>query len=384
MALTSKENILKAAAVLICLAFMFELFSMGGRYTQPAEQTGENQTVSQQVTGVSIVEGTLLAYEPQIYVFNPDEKARTVVAGLVESGAVEYAAPNPDGSLALNLPKKADMAQIAAGFAGSNATLIARARLRMPSNITFTTNTGAVSAEFRDVTIELLPDVPVGRNVTVRVTGTILDGKITTYLAVPVSIKLSFPANATVTGYSSGHAVLVEVPWENRLFDDAALRTEFLARYPAGNFTIYRNSSVMVALENATFEQGYVVAKNADGLVINGSFADKARISDDLLSAGILAPPYFPSTQLVLKFEGEKNVSFISGFVNYTSLVDYRQAQLELPALLEYQNKTFELVGRNLTSIIEEQPAGSEVALEFTGSLFAGRISEIQVKEQAG
>ncbi|MDO8339781.1 MAG: hypothetical protein Q7T16_03935, partial [Candidatus Burarchaeum sp.] len=355
MALTSRENILKAGAVLIVLAFMFELFSMGGRYTEPSGQAGENQTALQQVTGVSVVEGTLLAYEPQIYVFNVDEKARAIVGALVDSGAVEYAAPEPDGSLALNLPKKADVTQIAAGFAGTNATLIARGRLRMPSNITFTTNTGTVSAEFRDVTIELLPDVPVGRNVTVRVTGTILDGKVTSYLAVPVSIKLSFPANATVVGYSPGHAVLVEVPWENRLFDDAALRTGFLARYPAGNFSIYRNSSVLVALENATFEQGYVVAKAADMLLINESFIDKARMTDDLRSANVLVPPYFPTTQLVLKFEGEKNVSFILDFVNYTSLADYREASLELPALLEYQNRTFELMDQNLTAIIAEQ-----------------------------
>jgi len=384
MALTSRENILKAAAVLIVLAFLFELFSMGGRYTEPSGQAGENQTVSQQVTGVSMVEGTLLAYEPQIYVFNVDEEARAIVGALVDDGTVEYATPEPDGSLALNLPKKANVTQIAASFAGTNATLIARGRLRMPSNITFTTNTGNVSAEFRDVIVEMLPDVPVGRNVTVRVTGTILDGKVTTYLAVPVSIKLSFPANATVLGYSPAHAVLVEVPWEKRLFDDAALRTEFLARYPAGELSLYRNSSVLVALENATFEQGYVVAKAADMLIINESFTDKARITDDLLSANVLAPPYFPSTNITLKFEGEKNVSFISDFVNYTSLADYREASLELPALLEYQNRTFELVGRNLTMIIAEQPVGSEVALEFTGSLFAGRISEIQLKEQTG
>ena len=384
MALTSKENILKAGAVLIVLAFMFELFSMGGRYTEPPGPAGGNQTVPQQSSGVSVVEGTLVSYEPQIYIFNADEKARALVEALVDSGTAEYAALQPDGSLALNLPKKANVTGIVEAFAGTNATLVARGRLRMPLNITFTTSTGPVSAEFRDVTVELVPNVPLGRNLTVRVTGTILEGKVTSYVATPVSVKMSFAANATVLGYSPAHGVLVEVPWENRLFDDAALRAEFLARYPAGNFSLSRNSSVLVALENASFEQGYVVAKEAGALVIDDNFTDRRRITDDLLSANVLAPPYFPSTTVLLKFEGEKNLSFISDFLNYASLVDYRQAQLELPVVLEYQNKTFELMNRSLTAPIPEQAIGSEVELQLIGDLFAGRSSGIKGNEQAG
>ncbi|VVC03670.1 Uncharacterised protein [Candidatus Burarchaeum australiense] len=388
MAFLTRDQIVKTGVVVICLAFLFELFAFGGRSDVTTPVNNQTNQSSLPVTGVAIAEGTVSSYGTEIFLAGADADARAVISSLEASGAVQYSAPGPGGLLVLNLARKVNASDVAGQFQGTNATLTARARLRMPTTLNFTTNNGSVSAAFQDISIDLDPSMAVGTNVSVRVTASILGGEVITYIAVPVSLAVSFSANATVAGYTPEHALLVTVPWQNRLFDDAALRGKFMQAYPDGTSVIDRNFSVLVDLGGANFSQPYVIAQEPGMLVINGSFADSARIGADLLAAGVSALPVFPSTRMLFVFNDTAealNLSFISDAVNYSLIEDYRNARLMLPATVEVGNRTLEVDGRNVSAQINSNslPVGSQTELAFTGELFAGRISNVVLAQPA-
>ncbi|MCK4714571.1 MAG: hypothetical protein KAT35_03280, partial [Candidatus Aenigmarchaeota archaeon] len=259
MALLSRDNLMKAGVLFIVFAFMFEIFAFGGGGQPEPEIPDGNGGTGEPITGIALVDGTVLSYGREIVVFDVDEDAQAVIALLEDEGVVQYTAPAPGGATVLNLVRNANVSDIAERFEGTNASLVARARLKMPVLINFTTNQGQMSAVFQDITTDMEPDVPIGSNVSIRLTATMVDGLVTSYLAEAVSIEISFSAKARVLDYEPTHFVRVTVPWEERLFEDAAVREEFMGRYPNSTLLLNRNSSVLVLLEGAEFEQGYVL-----------------------------------------------------------------------------------------------------------------------------
>jgi len=342
MALFSKANLMKAGVLFIVFAFMFELFAFGGGGGQPAEEElfDPGVTGTAPVSGIAIVEGMVVSYDRELYIFGIDEEAGAVVEALQGEGVVQYVAPGPEDSTVLNLGRSANVSEVAARFDGTNATVAARARLKMPTLINFTTNQGDVSAIFQDtVTIDLAPDIPVGGNISVRITANIVDAAVASYVVDPISLVISFRAQATVVGYEPSHLIMATVAWEDREFDEEAVRQGFLELYPEGTFSVERNSSESVDAE-------------------------------------------FPDSMMVLMFDAEEaDVSFMEGIVEYTDLVDYRQATLDLPESVEFNNESVELKQRTLVAIILEEPVGTVLELNLKGDLFAGKVSNVELEE---
>jgi hypothetical protein len=283
----------------------------------------------------------------------------------------------------LNLERKVNMSEIAGLFEGSNATIAARARLKMPAVINFTTSTGAVSAVFQDISLEFSPQVPVGQNISVRINANIRDGAVESYGAYPVAVRVNFEAPARITSYEPSHYALFAMKWEDRNFDDAGLKAAFKARYPNGTFTLLRNASVLIDVTGLNFSQGYVAGTYIGRIEVVGNFTDKKRVEDDLLAAGSQEPARFPDSQIVLEFQDEAaNLSFVGDFAKYYVTKDYRRAVLELPAEVKADNnRTYELAQRNVTVEIAAGPIGSDVNLTFSGAVFAGKLNNIRPED---
>jgi len=383
MAFISRQDLLKLVALVVVALFLFEMFAFQGPRTAQQPQlpadTGQNASGAA-VGGAAIVDATVLSYGSELAIVNIDAKAQAAIDELKARKLVQYTARRPDGALVLNLERKANMTEVAGLFEGSNATIAATARLKMPSVINFTASaTGAqVSAVFQDISLEFSPQVLVGENVTVRINANILDGEVQTYSAYPIAIRVSFGAAARIVSYEPGHFVLFGVKWEDRNFDDAGLRAAFAERYPDGNITILRNSSVIAGTAGLNFSEGYVTAIYLDRIDVNQSFTDKRRAEDDLVQAGVQQLS-FPDSQVILEFAGEDaNVSFVDAFFKYYVRKDYRNAMLELPAEVSANNRTYALKDRSVGAEVAAGPVGSEVNLTFSGSVFAGKISNVK------
>jgi hypothetical protein len=386
MAFISREDALKLVALLVVALFIFETFAYQGPRTtaqQPAN-TGQS-TPGAAVAGAAIVDATVLSYGSELAIANIDAKAQAVIDQLKARNIVQYASRRPDGAFVLNLDRKANMSEIAGLFEGSNATIAARARLKMPTIINFTTSTGAVSAVFQDISLEFSPQVPVGGNISVRINANIRDGAVESYSAYPVAIRVKFNASARIASYEPSHYALFAVRWEDRNFDGAGLKAAFAARYPNGTFTLLRNDSVLIDVTGLNFSEAYVAGTYIGRIEVLDNFTDRQRLQDDLFAAGSQAPAQFPDSQVVLEFQGENaNLSFVGGFAKYYVTKDYRKAVIELPAEVKADNnRTYELAERNLTVEIAAGPIGSDVNLTFSGAVFGGKLNSIRAEDSA-
>jgi hypothetical protein len=387
MALIGKDMALKILVLGVVALFMFETFAYYGgakNQAQTPAQGGTGQTDTTQpsvpVAGAAIVQATVLSYSSELALGSETLATQAVVKQMEDEGLVQYKARRPDGILVLNFGRSANLSAIATRFDGTNTTLAAKARLRTPSLINFTTATGPVMAVFQDVSVEISPDVPVGQNITLRINANILDSAVQSYVAVPVALKTKFTVAAKVLGYKPDHLAVFEISWDKRVFDQDPLRIEFFRRYPQGSFTLLRNSSVLVDMSaTANFSEAYVIHASPQQLDINESFTDSRRIEDDLLSAGQVNPVIFPATRVVLEINGsEADFSFVKDFMNYDKFNDYRSAHLELPATVEVNGTSYVVKQRAIDAPISAVPVGNEINVTFDGSTFAGTMINIQ------
>ncbi|RLG20114.1 hypothetical protein DRN67_00855 [Candidatus Micrarchaeota archaeon] len=380
----SKDSWMKLIAILVVLAFLLEIFAFGGGGSMPIDDgTGRINDSGEVIVGIAVVEGKLTSYGRELFVLGDEGEIGPIIDELEAEGLVQYTAPGSGGSVVLNLARHANITELAAEFDGVNASTAARARLQLPTEINFTTAEGWKSAAFQDSAwVEIAPVVEIGENLTVRITANILGEVVVEYAAEPVSIEISFSANATVVEHQPAHTAVVQIGWDERAFDDGALQEAFLSLYPDGNFTLYRDSRVLVELEGE-FEKEYVIGREERVLLINESFTNSSRIEADLLAANASAIQ-FPDSVLVLEFEQteQADLSFISDYVNYSLLEDYRPTLVELRSTVEYNNQTVEVEDeeRRLMVLMPYEPAGSEVELRLVGDLFANTVMNLAVQ----
>ncbi|MCX6778166.1 MAG: hypothetical protein NT157_04765 [Candidatus Micrarchaeota archaeon] len=347
-----RSTLIKLAVIVICLAFLLEVFAFqrnqSGSTTPETNDTEEGpSTVGAGYGNVTIVSyGDSLGSEVKVYNYTPE--AKSIAASLVSRGLALYYSETPSGALVINLPRGSNISAIASELEGLNLPMRTRALVRFTAPVTFTTDAGPVTLEVGSLYMELDPGLPAGRLIPVRVQASISGGRAVDKYVEPYYNVEYFYAPAAITGLTGHYVTAGFFAWENRSFDAAAIATNLSGQFSNFSFLPLLNNSVgfLRPLNATEFESlkslnlSYVSSVDSSSASIANNFTDKQKLSEDFSAA---LPPEiafslsYPYSLMRMEFidNASRTSEQIEGILNASmpsaSLVDiYRYANVAL------------------------------------------------------
>ncbi len=273
--LLKKENVYKAAALLLVLVFIFSSFTIGILGNPQGEK--QNATPGE-AEGEVVVNATLLSYQPYIIA---DTNNETIANELRNISGVEEIMLTSQGYV-ISLGSGANITEAYSYMKKMNVSGKANAVLSI-AGVEIPAGNGTVRVSGGEINARLEPVFEEGENLTIRVYLRAQSGRITAYGAVSVLPRESvFQRNGSVVALAETKTI-ISVPWEKRyavLGDVENLG----AKYGQGNVSYARKDFVIANISNES-KPSYVVLVAGDTAYVN-NITDRALVEADLKNAG--------------------------------------------------------------------------------------------------
>lgn len=377
----SKEDIIRIFAVLVVVAFVFEIIA----FNQPqnvnrgsASGTSTNATGSNldNFQGNAVGNITVVSWDPALIVLNENEITLKEIEAMKAEGLVAYSSNTSQG-LILTLAQKKAFAEVAARIYATNATALADTAGSV-SGAKVQGDGFVRSAQGGTFTFRLPPLFEQGDVFEAVFPALVQNGKIVAVGNAEPTVQPSVSAlfAPEKMNVSSRYYVL-QVPWELR---NSVNSTELSAALGGANVSVKKRS--MIQFDSSTSQEkiaalssnlpSYALSFQQNSISVPGGFVDRQKAEDDLYSRGVKA--VFPnSTVQISGVKGmEPNLTLIAqeaakyGMGNATITPAYVIA-VTLPKKIDVEGKNYTTVLRELEFPSQSEPIdGAMIGIVFT------------------
>ncbi len=400
-----KANIIKIFVIVVVAAFVFEMVALGYLGgTSNGNNTGASSaqnTSPLTVFGVITANGTVVSFDPVLYVSGADiGKASAVKDSLISKGLATYSVSPDNNTLLINLISESAVPQAALAFKGLNLSIYAPAQIQFTKNLDMVDANGvAYSLAPSVISYQLLPSIKKGSSILVSfdargdlTTPGGTDYTLTGWGSVStLPTQISFSANLPVLSKKS-NVLAVQVPWAFRSNVSKAGVSAALAQFNSTKITYSKKS--YIEFPNLLTQQqyneinskkpSYVTSLQADFAGVSDSFSDTSSIVKDLGLYG----PAFPTSDIAVEISGNPSdaMAALSDYLKLqgvtSALVESNVYVLGVPDMLESAetNTTYSFIGsvKNITvNYVGDISDGSNISVLLNAYEVAGVIVDI-------
>lgn len=161
-----KEHAIKIFVFVMVIAFALEMVSLGylGGLSNGSSDTSGSTTpsnVPSVVYGVITANGTVVSYDPVLYVSGSDmAKAREIKDSLISKGIATYAVNADNATMLVNLESESKVQEAAAAFDGINVSVFAPAQIQFNGNLDLVDDNGThYSLIPTSISYQLIPSI---------------------------------------------------------------------------------------------------------------------------------------------------------------------------------------------------------------------------------
>ena len=363
--MVSRDDLFKAFALVVVLAFVLGTFSYQGqgKYIDQNTATPTPAPAAGGILGTADSVATLYSYPDGVIAVSGSNAAndaglRQTLRNLSSQGKVAYFNSASADSVNIVLVPGANVSEIAwmleRGFPLYTST--ARAQLALPDEIAFQTSQGIVRAPIGSrSSLQLEPLLSVGENVSIYITAMLSEGAITQMQVELAESEGVVLLNGTVGDLKNKWIADAEVPWENRTnVNDSALGAWLNSTYP--NSTLIWQLRAFIAYgQNATPGQqvklenlSYASVVLSDFLMVNESFTDRAQAEADMRAifgenASVQFPPSLLSMNITTSSFSEPLLRDAVGIGD--TLRIRRFGAFQLGSIVQVEGRDFALAG---------------------------------------
>ncbi|MFA5105958.1 MAG: hypothetical protein WC506_03285 [Candidatus Micrarchaeia archaeon] len=311
-----KDNAIKIFVFVMVIAFVLEMVSLGylGGLSNGNSSGNSGTTapanVPQTVFGVITANGTVVSYDPVLYVSGADmAKAQEIKDQLISQGIATYAVNADNSTMLVNLASESDVQKAASEFGGINVSVYAPAQIQFNGNLDLVDDNGThYSLIPASISYQLLPSIHRGARILVsfNARGDLVQGSATneysltgwgTISVIPTQLTLdtSLPVVA-----KKSDIVSASILWQDRSLVTRQGVIDAMAGFNVSNVS-YSKKSYIEFNPGLTQDQ-YNALSAAKPSYITALQQAYAGVSDDFtnitLAVGELTPygPGFPSS----------------------------------------------------------------------------------------